>query len=110
MKGLEPPRLSAQDPKSCAATNYATPALKNVAQRYHFLLSMKIIDCIFLFAAPRYGIASLNLYQLIFPCTQTYFLGMVKSSLPMSIGMCQLKFVLSLVMIMRIIIGNPAVR
>ncbi len=26
MKGLEPPRPKAQDPKSCAATNYATPA------------------------------------------------------------------------------------
>ena len=25
-KGLEPPRLSALDPKSSAATNYATPA------------------------------------------------------------------------------------
>ena len=28
MKGLEPPRLTAQDPKSCAATNYATSAAK----------------------------------------------------------------------------------
>ena len=27
MKGLEPPRLSASDPKSDAATNYATSAL-----------------------------------------------------------------------------------
>jgi hypothetical protein len=27
MKGLEPPRLSAPDPKSGAATNYATSAL-----------------------------------------------------------------------------------
>ena len=26
MKGLEPPRLAASDPKSDAATNYATPA------------------------------------------------------------------------------------
>ena len=26
MKGLEPPRPEAQDPKSCAATNYATSA------------------------------------------------------------------------------------
>ena len=26
MKGLEPPRREAQDPKSCAATNYATSA------------------------------------------------------------------------------------
>lgn len=26
MKGLEPPRLSAPDPKSGAAANYATPA------------------------------------------------------------------------------------
>jgi hypothetical protein len=28
MKGLEPPRLSAPDPKSGAATNYATSAFK----------------------------------------------------------------------------------
>ena len=27
MKGLEPPRLSALDPKSSAATNYATSAI-----------------------------------------------------------------------------------
>ncbi len=37
MKGLEPPRPKAQDPKSCAATNYATSA-KNIlrmgVQRY----------------------------------------------------------------------------
>ena len=30
MKGLEPPRLSAPDPKSGAATNYATSALRNI--------------------------------------------------------------------------------
>jgi len=28
MKGLEPPRLSAPDPKSGAATNYATSAFR----------------------------------------------------------------------------------
>ena len=28
MKGLEPPRLSAPDPKSGTATNYATSAIK----------------------------------------------------------------------------------
>ncbi len=28
MKGLEPPRPKAQDPKSCAATNYATSAYR----------------------------------------------------------------------------------
>ena len=32
-KGLEPPRLSALDPKSSAATNYATPALRLGLQR-----------------------------------------------------------------------------
>ena len=34
-KGLEPPRLSAPDPKSGAATNYATSAVRTfiVAQR-----------------------------------------------------------------------------
>lgn len=30
MKGLEPPRLSAPDPKSGAATNYATSALNGL--------------------------------------------------------------------------------
>jgi hypothetical protein len=29
MKGLEPPRLAAPDPKSGAATNYATSALRS---------------------------------------------------------------------------------
>ena len=33
MKGLEPPRLTAQDPKSCAATNYATPAWRISLER-----------------------------------------------------------------------------
>ncbi len=33
MKGLEPPRLAALDPKSSASTNSATSA-KNQAQRY----------------------------------------------------------------------------
>ena len=44
MKGLEPPRLTAQDPKSCAATNYATsarlPALKNRTAKLHFFSSL----------------------------------------------------------------------
>lgn len=33
MKGLEPPRLAASDPKSDAATNYATPAFGKARQR-----------------------------------------------------------------------------
>ncbi len=32
MKGLEPPRPKALDPKSSAATNYATSALKSGAK------------------------------------------------------------------------------
>ncbi len=36
MKGLEPPRLSALDPKSSAATNYATSAI--MLRRYTFLI------------------------------------------------------------------------
>ena len=43
MKGLEPPRPKAQDPKSCAATNYATSAFrilpKKGVQSYNFFLS-----------------------------------------------------------------------
>ena len=39
MKGLEPPRRETQDPKSCAATNYATSAHflfpKTGVQRYN---------------------------------------------------------------------------
>ena len=34
MKGLEPPRLSALDPKSSSATNYDTSAQKLVVQIY----------------------------------------------------------------------------
>ena len=38
MKGLEPTRLAALDPKSSASTNSATSALKFGLQRYYFLL------------------------------------------------------------------------
>ena len=59
MKGLEPPRLSAQDPKSCAATNYATSAYPDnipakPAQSYYFFAEPKAFKkalfsvCIFL--------------------------------------------------------------
>ncbi len=41
MKGLEPPRLSALDPKSSAATNYATSAI--ILQRYKFLTACQEI-------------------------------------------------------------------
>ena len=43
MKGLEPPRLSAPDPKSGAATNYATSAwiLKRSAKVLLILVSTK---------------------------------------------------------------------
>ena len=36
MKGLEPPRLSALDPKSSAATNYATSAFLIEAAKVRF--------------------------------------------------------------------------
>ncbi len=38
MKGLEPPRLSALDPKSSAATNYATCANLNAKLRIFSIL------------------------------------------------------------------------
>ena len=41
MKGLEPPRRKAQDPKSCAATNYATSAFENPCKGIHFLFFKK---------------------------------------------------------------------
>ncbi len=37
LKGLEPPRLSAPDPKSGTATNYATAAITKRVQRYKFI-------------------------------------------------------------------------
>ncbi len=39
MKGLEPPRLSAPDPKSGAATNYATSALPLGGAKLQFFLN-----------------------------------------------------------------------
>ncbi len=39
MKGLEPPRLSAPDPKSGAATNYATSALSLGGAKLQFFLN-----------------------------------------------------------------------
>ena len=45
LKGLEPPRLSAPDPKSGAATNYATTA--KALQRYEINLKTKKTNDIF---------------------------------------------------------------
>ena len=47
MKGLEPPRPEAQDPKSCAATNYATSAIagtppKRVCKGMNFCLIISV--------------------------------------------------------------------
>ena len=46
MEGLEPPRLSAPDPKSGAATNYATSAerlpLNKGVQKYIFFVKQEI--------------------------------------------------------------------
>ncbi len=47
MKGLEPPRLSALDPKSSAATNYATSA--NCGAKIQFFSIGKLFFTIFLF-------------------------------------------------------------
>ena len=48
MKGLEPPRPKAQDPKSCAATNYATSAkwilLKRSAKLQIFMLQFELLQ------------------------------------------------------------------
>ena len=46
MKGVEPPRLTALDPKSSASTNSATSA-KIRPQRYYFLLVEIKISSIF---------------------------------------------------------------
>ena len=45
VKGLEPPRLTALDPKSSAATNYATHANPNAKVR--IISEMTNIFCIF---------------------------------------------------------------
>ena len=41
VKGVEPPRLAALDPKSSTSTNSATPAYR---QRYYFLTLMHKIN------------------------------------------------------------------
>lgn len=45
MKGLEPPRLAAPDPKSGAATNYATSALRGA--NIHYFVNLYNILCPF---------------------------------------------------------------
>jgi hypothetical protein len=45
LKGLEPPRLSAPDPKSGAATNYATAA--KALQKYKNIFKTKTKSLIF---------------------------------------------------------------
>ena len=47
MKGLEPPRLSAPEPKSGAATNYATSAL---------ILIIQPLQAVSNYLAPQRGI------------------------------------------------------
>ena len=48
-KGLEPPRLSAPDPKSGAAANYATPAkftfIHNLTYRWANCLAISTLTC-----------------------------------------------------------------
>ena len=45
MKGLEPPRLSASDPKSDAATNYATSAESLGGAKIQFFLKQSTFFC-----------------------------------------------------------------
>ena len=47
MEGLEPPRPKALDPKSSAATNYATSAFYYAAQIYLFLIIYKKTYCFY---------------------------------------------------------------
>lgn len=49
MKGLEPPRLSSLDPKSSAATNYATSAWNSAAKVAIFLLHAYFLYLFFIF-------------------------------------------------------------
>ena len=48
MGGLEPPRLSPPDPKSGAATNYATPAIFEGAKIHFFpeLTNANLLSCL----------------------------------------------------------------
>jgi len=48
-KGLEPPRLSAPDPKSGAATNYAMPALRiaKIKQKFKRAITLQHFKYIF---------------------------------------------------------------
>ena len=43
LKGLEPPRLSAPDPKSGAATNYATAAVRETAAKIDIIFNAAIM-------------------------------------------------------------------
>ena len=52
MKGLEPPRLSALDPKSSAATNYATCANRDAKLQNIFELATLLLQ-IFIFRARK---------------------------------------------------------
>ena len=45
MKGLEPPRLSASDPKSDAATNYATSAESLGGAKIQFFFKQSTFFC-----------------------------------------------------------------
>lgn len=46
MKGLEPPRREAPDPKSGAATNYATSALGTANIDIDFIYQKEYLNCL----------------------------------------------------------------
>lgn len=45
MKGLEPTRLAASDPKSDASTNFATPAIERYFERQNYEQFLKYPNC-----------------------------------------------------------------
>ena len=74
-KGLEPPRLSALDPKSSAATNYATPALRLGLQRYALFLQIQIFQIFFLknfYSLYKIMLAQLSI-SLVAPILNPFF-------------------------------------
>ena len=73
MEGLEPPRLSALDPKSNAATNYATSALGTAKIIFFSYIQMFFEKYFFINCLRHTILQTKSLSHRVLDCIMTYF-------------------------------------
>src|SRR5512147_1377712 len=102
MKGLEPPRLTAQDPKSCAATNYATSACEMWRKDTTFYFPENKIEM-----ENGQGRRS-NLNKFVPSAAKSDSFGMFKTRLPFRVRVCHHKFITSCMIMVRRFFSDSA--